>query len=148
MKKNKKQNSIMRFWPVGLLVVVLLGVFLWGATPFGQPEIAAVQGLPLEVSVTEVYEAWGMDGYILDVRELSEWNTAHIPGANLIPLGELENRLAEVPQEEPVYVVCRSGNRSAVARDILLDAGFEQVTSMAGGMNQWISRDYEWVAGP
>src|SRR3972149_3360409 len=56
--------------------------------------------------------------------------------------------LAEEPQDQQVVVVCRSGNRSATGRDILLDAGFTEVTSMGGGMNTWISQGFETVTGP
>lgn len=59
------------------------------------------------------------------------------PGASLIPLGELPNRLKDVPKDREVVVVCRSGNRSQTGRDILLKAGFTQVTSMAGGVSEW-----------
>jgi rhodanese-related sulfurtransferase len=86
--------------------------------------------------------------FILDVREPDEWVESHIPGATLIPLGELASRVDEVPQDQEVVVVCRSGNRSAEGRDILLAAGFEQVTSMAGGVNQWKAAGFETVSGP
>ena len=75
--------------------------------------------------------------FILDVREPSEWTQFHIPDATLIPLAELPNRLNEVPKDSKVVVVCRTGRRSAEGRDILLNAGFTQVTSMAGGVTQW-----------
>ncbi|MEA5077769.1 MAG: rhodanese-like domain-containing protein, partial [Anaerolineaceae bacterium] len=69
------------------------------------------------------------------------------PGATLIPLGELANRLSELPKDQEIVVVCRSGNRSAQGRDILLNAGFTNVTSMAGGMNQWSAAGYETTSG-
>jgi rhodanese-related sulfurtransferase len=82
------------------------------------------------------------------VRQPDEWVESHIPGATLIPLGELASRVDEVPQGQEVVIVCRSGNRSAEGRDILLAAGFEQVTSMAGGVNQWKATGFETVSGP
>jgi rhodanese-related sulfurtransferase len=71
-----------------------------------------------------------------------------VPGSTLVPLGELESRLVEVPRDQEVVVVCRSGNRSAEARDILLEAGYERVTSMAGGLLQWRAAGYPTVRGP
>ncbi|HSN95498.1 MAG TPA: rhodanese-like domain-containing protein, partial [Anaerolineaceae bacterium] len=59
----------------------------------------------------------------------------------------LENRLVEVPKDTKIVVVCRSGNRSAQGRDILLKAGYENVTSMAGGMNDWVAAGYPSVTG-
>ena len=85
--------------------------------------------------------------FILDVREPSEWNDAHIEGATLVPLGELESRVNELPRDQEIVVACRSGNRSAQARDVLLNDGFTQVTSMAGGLNQWKAAGYPTVSG-
>ena len=64
--------------------------------------------------------------FVLDVRQPEEWDEIHIPGATLIPLDQLETRLSEVPQDQPVLVYCRSGNRSEEGRDILLAAGIEK----------------------
>ena len=103
--------------------------------------------LPAEIDVAQAAEMRDSGAFILDVREPSEWQENHIPGATLIPLGELASRVNEVPKDQKVVVVCRSGNRSQQGRDILRQAGFEQVTSMAGGINQWMSSGYEWVSG-
>jgi len=75
--------------------------------------------------------------FVLDVRTVEEWNEFHAPNSTLIPLDQLASRLNEVPRDRQVVVVCRSGNRSQQGRDILLNAGFEQVTSMTGGLNEW-----------
>ena len=85
--------------------------------------------------------------FILDVRQPEEWQEVHIPGATLIPLGELAGRLDEVPKDKPVVVYCRSGNRSREGRDILQQAGFEQVTSMAGGIRAWLAAGLPAVSG-
>ena len=100
-------------------------------------------GLPATVSVDEAYAMYQDGGtFFVDVRELSEWNEYHAPGTTLIPLGELASRLDEIPRDKPIVVVCRSGNRSQEGRDILLAAGFTQVTSMAGGLNEWRTAGY------
>ena len=85
---------------------------------------------------------------ILDVREQSEWEQGHIEGATLIPLGQLFQSSAELPTDQTIVVVCRSGNRSAQGRDILETAGFTTVTSMTGGMNDWQAQGYPIVTGP
>jgi hydroxyacylglutathione hydrolase len=76
------------------------------------------------------------------VRTAEDWNEFHAPDTTLIPLDELEARLDEVPRDREIVVVCRSGNRSQQGHDILLNAGFEQVTSMSGGLNEWRSKGY------
>ena len=85
--------------------------------------------------------------FVLDVREPSEWEQVHIPGATLIPLGELASRVDELPKDQKIVVICHSGNRSAKGRDTLLAAGFTQVTSMKGGMTQWEAAGLETVSG-
>jgi rhodanese-related sulfurtransferase len=136
-------NPTLLWAGLGIVAVVLAAVFL-----FNPGGAATADTLPREVSVSEAASLRDDGAFILDVREPDEWIESHIPGATLIPLGELASRVDEVPQDQEVVVVCRSGNRSAEGRDILLAAGFEQVTSMAGGVNQWKAAGFETVSGP
>jgi rhodanese-related sulfurtransferase len=127
-----------------LLVIFISAAGLLFLQRNGEAFAVGNQGnLPKEVSVAEASRLRDEGVFMLDVREPYEWDEYHIPGAVLIPLGKLENRLSEVPHDQEIVVVCRSGNRSAVGRDILLSAGFEDVTSMAGGMNQWRAAGFE-----
>jgi rhodanese-related sulfurtransferase len=103
--------------------------------------------LPLEIGAYQAADLREQGAFILDVRENDEWIAGHIPSATLIPLGQLENRLDEVPRDQSIVVVCRTGNRSAVGRDILLEAGFESVTSMYGGFVAWEKEGYEVEQG-
>jgi rhodanese-related sulfurtransferase len=73
---------------------------------------------------------------ILDVCESEEWRARHIPGAIHIPLGELEQRLSELPRDRPVVTACRSGNRSAGATRILRERGYD-AANLAGGIKAW-----------
>jgi sulfur dioxygenase len=61
----------------------------------------------------------------------------HIEGALLVPLGQLEARLAELPRDRPIVTVCRSGARSARAAAMLGKAGFAEVANLRGGMLRW-----------
>jgi len=101
--------------------------------------------LPREISVDEAYGKYQNGTYVLDVRTVEEWNEFHAPNSTLIPLDELSTRISELPRDKEIVVVCRSGNRSQQARDILLGAGFDQVTSMAGGLNEWRTKGYPIV---
>ncbi len=98
---------------------------------------ASGQAVPATVSVADAAALRDDGAFMLDVREPDEWAAGHIPGATLIPLGELAARTDEVPHDQQIVVVCRSGNRSAQGRDILLEAGFPAVTSLEGGMTDW-----------
>lgn len=76
---------------------------------------------------------------ILDVREVDEFDgpLGRIPGAELIPLGDLAQRAEELNKERPIVAVCRAGGRSAQATVILRRAGFSKIANLAGGMLRW-----------
>ncbi len=74
--------------------------------------------------------------YLLDVREPDEYREGHIPGATLIPLGQLASRANELPRDREIICVCHSGNRSSAATRHLISAGFS-ATNLSGGMNNW-----------
>lgn len=74
---------------------------------------------------------------VLDVRGRSEWEAGHLPGATLIPLAELPDRLDEVPADQPVAVHCQGGSRSAIAASLLLARGRSAVANVTGGMTAW-----------
>ena len=84
-----------------------------------------------------------MDGgaFVLDVRQPDEFAEGHVPGAVLIPLDQLEARVAEVPEDGPIYVVCRSGARSALAAGALRQAGYD-ATNVAGGTLAWVEAGF------
>jgi len=145
-KKNSPTQNNLTLWGVVAVVLVLLGWAAWSI--LGQARPAGTAEYPAEVSVARAAELRDQNAFILDVRQPEEWNEFHIPGATLIPLEDLQNRLSEVPQDQEIVVVCRSGNRSATGRDILRKAGLTQVSSMAGGMNEWRSAGYPTVSGP
>ncbi|NPV77123.1 MAG: rhodanese-like domain-containing protein [Anaerolineae bacterium] len=139
---NRRPNVLIPLLVGGILIALLVSVLYLTQNP------TTADSLPAEVSVAEAAQMREAGAFVLDVRQPEEWNQFHIPGATLIPLGELESRLDEIPADQPVLVVCRSGNRSATGRDILLEAGFSKVTSMAGGMNEWQALGYSTVSGP
>jgi len=85
------------------------------------------------IHVTEVRKLVEEGAYILDVREKPEWERGHIKGAVLIPLSELRDRLDEIPKDRPVYIHCRSGQRSYNALLALQHRGFTDVYNISGG---------------
>lgn len=86
---------------------------------------------------------------IVDVREPGEFDGAlgHIPGARLIPLGQLAAAAASLSRDRPVVTVCRSGTRSAQATVLLRKAGFDKVANLAGGILRWRAQNYEVEGG-
>lgn len=78
----------------------------------------------------------GQEVLLLDVREDHEWAAGHAPGAVHVPLRSVPARLAELPRDRPVDVVCHLGGRSAQATAYLLDQGV-QARNVEGGMEAW-----------
>lgn len=82
------------------------------------------------------------DVFILDVRTKEEYNEAHIKGANLIPIQELEQNIGKIPKDKKVVVHCAKGKRSARACEILKDKGLKELYNVEGGINQWKSEGF------
>ncbi len=90
-----------------------------------------------EISI-EDYAAERDHGTTVDVRERAEFAQAHVPGAVLLPMGQLASRLGEIDRSSRVHVICASGNRSKAMTDLLVAQGFDAV-SVAGGTQAWIA---------
>jgi rhodanese-related sulfurtransferase len=82
---------------------------------------------------------------VLDVREPAEYAEAHVPGAVHIPLGQVADRIDEVPAG-PLLLICRSGMRSMKAAELLASKGHD-VTNVAGGTMAWIDSGREVAQG-
>ncbi|PSO47807.1 MAG: molybdenum cofactor biosynthesis protein MoeB [Actinobacteria bacterium QS_8_72_14] len=90
-----------------------------------------------EVTPQQLQRAVNEGVRVIDVREPHEWDIAHIPGAQLIPLGELSQRTPELDPSEPVLLHCKSGGRSKQALDFLRDKGFSDVKHLKGGIEAY-----------
>jgi adenylyltransferase/sulfurtransferase len=98
-----------------------------------------------EITVTELARRIkaGLPGAeLIDVREPHEWEIVHLPGAKLIPQGELPNHLNELSQTDDILLYCRSGVRSARAAQFLRQMGFKKVRNVKGGVLAW-ARDVD-----
>jgi len=90
-----------------------------------------------EIDIEQLDYARSAGARVFDVREAAEYVTGHVPGAALLPMGQLPSRLGELDKNRPVYVVCASGNRSAAMTDLLVAAGYDAY-SVAGGTGAWV----------
>jgi rhodanese-related sulfurtransferase len=93
-----------------------------------------------EADVRETAEAVGTgaeEAVLVDVREPHEWRAGHVADARHIPLNQLPQQLETLPRGAPVYLICRSGNRSHTAAAYLKRAGFERPINVRGGMIAW-----------
>ncbi|HEX2990074.1 MAG TPA: rhodanese-like domain-containing protein, partial [Anaerolineales bacterium] len=85
---------------------------------------------------------------VLDVREPWEYQRGHVPGAVLIPLGELSSRLAELDPERPTAVICATGSRSQSAAALLGQRSFKKIYNVLGGTRAWKQQGFEIRSGP
>jgi rhodanese-related sulfurtransferase len=84
--------------------------------------------------------------YLLDVREPDEWAAGHAPDAHHLPMMEVPARIAEVPTDTEVVVVCRSGGRSSQVVSYLLGNGWDNVSNLEGGMQSWAAAGRDVVS--
>jgi len=95
-----------------------------------------------QVSMSDVRELVENKAYILDVREIYEYEAGHIKNAIHIPLSQLRDRVSEIPKDVPVYVHCRSGQRSYNAVLALQAKGYTQVFNVSGGFLGVCANEY------
>ena len=100
-----------------------------------------------EISVNELANKLLNGAFLIDVRELDEWLTERVPEVPLIPLGEITDRLKEFPKEREVFIICRSGARSATACQFLRSNDVNAI-NVAGGTLAWIASGEAVVTGP
>ncbi|HAJ38754.1 MAG TPA: rhodanese-like domain-containing protein [Chloroflexi bacterium] len=148
-----KLMTPIRYWMLTMLVAGLvfsLGACGGGEQPAASAPVAAAQGgaqasAKINTKITPAdYQAQfgaGVDHLLLDVRTPEEFNSGHIPGAVNISVDQLAQRLSEVPQDKPVVLYCRSGNRSNQAAQILDRAGYTQIYDL-GGIVTWQQQGY------
>jgi rhodanese-related sulfurtransferase len=136
-----------RLLPLSLAaVILLLAVATAGcsseetASPDGTGAATTAAYETVDVLTANEALSTNADAQLLDVREPSEWaETGVPPGAVLIPLAEVESRAAaELAADGPVYVICRSGNRSRTASETLVGLGYTQVFNVDGGITAWL----------
>lgn len=109
----------------------------------GAPAAKASAVRDIDVATLQADLAAGKVPVLVDVRTPDEYARGHVAGAKLIPVSELQARLAELEsfKDKPVYLICQSGGRSAAAGKILAEKGFTAV-NVAGGTGAWIAAGY------
>ncbi len=121
------------------LIIVLLIISL--AVAVGcQASGSSVASLAYKEITANELLSWMEDGKqfrLIDVREEYEYNEAHIPGAQLLPLGQLEDNLILLDKEDVIVLICRSARRSGEAAVFLSEQGYTQVYNLLGGMLEW-----------
>ncbi len=134
-------------------VVVLSGIWVLvafnrasdaPAAAFTRSDLSAAQRQPAVQSLSpDVYNAdfVNTDHILIDVRTPEEFANGHIKGAVNIPLDQISNRISQIPQDKPIVLYCRSGNRSSQAARILESAGLTNIYDL-GGLIAWTAEGY------
>lgn len=99
-----------------------------------------------EIDIAEASRRHAEGVPVIDVREPHEYIEGHVPGAPLIALGSIPDRVADVPSRGEVLIICRSGVRSMKAAEFLRTQGIEAV-NVAGGTMSWIEAGHAIVTG-
>ena len=117
--------------PAYILFGLLLGWLLWQR--LAAPALSGVKNIP----AADYVKMSTQPHTLLDVRQDVEWASGHAEAAMHIPLAELKQRSNEIAPDQPVVVICASGNRSAMAATLLAKSGFTSVYNFSGGMSAW-----------
>ncbi|WP_293170170.1 rhodanese-like domain-containing protein [Oceanithermus sp.] len=104
------------------------------------------KGSYTNVTADDLYAQLGKpDVMIVDVRTPAEYAEGHIAGAVNLPLQTIESWYKDLPKDKPVYLYCRSGNRSQQAAEFLKKKGFSNIYNEQGGIIAWTQRNYPLV---
>lgn len=113
---------------LSILVLGTIGIVLFTSNESGITQIN-VETLQNRLENEEIS--------LLDVREVDEYEGGHIEGAVNAPLSSLDEIELPYSKDEPIYVICRSGNRSAQAAQLLKQRGYTEIYDVSGGMIAW-----------
>jgi len=121
----------------------VLGVFAPEQLDAGRGGLATLPTVPAD----DLAAATRRGVTVLDVRNRSEWEEGHVPGARLLPLPELAARIEELRGVGPIAVHCQGGSRSAVAASVLAAHGFDDVSNVDGGFAAWVRAGHTPATG-
>ncbi len=127
----------------------IAGYVRGGYLAWAEAGLPTAAGGTLEVSeLAALLDRGGPDApVVIDVRQLSEFQSGHVAGSLAIGAGELPDRLDQLPRDRPIATICASGYRSSVAASLLRAAGFERVSWVSGGVPTWEARGYPIAYG-
>jgi hydroxyacylglutathione hydrolase len=132
--------------PIDLVVANLVTIGLDRVAGYFEPSARAAWearggglGRVRQTSVAELARQVSNGVHLIDVRNRSEWEGGHLPGATLVPLAELDARLDEIPKDREIVIHCQTGSRSSIAASVLLANGWSRVSSLTGGFSAWVA---------
>lgn len=119
-----------------IITVTAVLLLIWGSTGFAAIA-SSISPQDASAMIRQRPEV-----YLLDVRTPQEYRQAHLADAHLIPIDQIERRLAEIPKNRPILVYCAVGSRSAQVFSFLARRGYPEVYNLDGGIVAWMQRGY------
>ncbi|MGC4376526.1 rhodanese-like domain-containing protein [Fictibacillus sp. Mic-4] len=119
-------------WIILLVLVVALITYFVGT--------ALYRKTYLQTLTEEDFRAGYRKAQLIDVREPDEFKNGHILGARNIPLTQMRQRLGEIRNDQPIYLYCESGMRSARAAQFLKKKKYSQLYHLKGGFKKWTGK--------
>jgi rhodanese-related sulfurtransferase len=113
-------------------------------TALAVPRLASAQGSSVSLDQARAEHEAGQ-ALLVDIREPEEHATGVAPGARLLPMRQLPARLAELPRDRPVLLICNTQNRSSATFDALRARGWTNLRYVNGGMSEWNRRGWKTV---
>lgn len=145
--KKRQQRQAMLKWliPAIIVAVIAMAGIVYVATQGSDDDNGSGESVASRILISpdEYVEQFGdTEHFLLDVRTADEFAARRIAGAYNISHTEVGNRLDEIPTDVPIVLYCRTGNRSVLAADVLLQAGYSNVYDIDGGIVNW-EQQYE-----
>jgi rhodanese-related sulfurtransferase len=109
--------------------------------------LSSCGSVPELLTPAETLEAHNNGALIVDIRSVEDYEEFHIPKSINIPVLELSSNFDQMPLDQHIILVCNLGRSSLEARDILLEAGYNSVSSMEGGVMAWYDAGYPGISG-
>ena len=150
-KESINKKPIFPKWAlwVSIVLIVIIAAavyFLANSSHLAQSVVPTAQnGMPPEVDVDRALIMFQQAAVFVDVSPVNVWNAHHITNSISIPLDELSRRVNELSRTSLIIVMDQYGETHCQGRDLLLKAGFPNVTCMTGGMNEWVTRGYPFI---
>lgn len=151
-RNKKKQRFTFKPWMIVALIAIVI-VVIFGVITASQRDDDGDNGDDAAatfttISVQEAYDQTqaNPDAVLVDVRQPNEWEDFGYPaGAALLEMDDIlaivSGPVEGLPQDQPVYVICNSGNRSVIVADHLIGLGYEEVYNVDGGIEAWLDAD-------
>ncbi|MET0421322.1 MAG: rhodanese-like domain-containing protein [Acidimicrobiia bacterium] len=97
-----------------------------------------------EIDADDAHDEVEAGAFLLDVRELDEWEAGHAPGSVHIPMRDVPARADELPRDRRIVAICRSGSRSRAVTEALVNAGYDAANTI-GGLKSWEAHGFDVV---